>query len=172
MLFDFEKERARLKAEGYTLVDYTAKIKKYTDIINIVDKMKTTNNGEFVYKKMIIIMQLEKVCKVIKPLKQILLNDNKNPNAIQVLYTKYCMSFDYDMAPSVIGWNAFLGANDKNECSVCCETKKFCEMMACPSCVYPFCRACFIKRYEQSNDGRCFGCRGEIIRELETIEKM
>ena len=172
MLFDFEKERARLKAAGYTLVDYTAKIKKYPDIVNILDKMRTTNNGEFVYKKMIIIIQMEIVCKRIKVLKEVLMSEDRNPDAIQVFYTKYAMSFDYNNPPSPIGWTAFLEAKDENECSICCETKKFSDMMACPSCIYPFCRECFLKKYERDGDDRCFGCRRPVIKIYEKDEKV
>jgi hypothetical protein len=170
MLFDFEKERARLKAEGYTLVDYTAKIKRHIDIVNIVEKVRKTNNGEFIYKNLVIIVQMEEVCKKIKPLREIFISENKNPNAIQVFYTKFCMNFDYNEPPSALAWTSFLQAKDENECSICCEPKAFSEMMACPSCVYPFCRDCFIKKYEKDGDDRCFGCRRPVIKILYEAE--
>lgn len=172
MSFDFETHRALLKSDGYILIDYTAKIKKLTDLIVIMDKVKTTNNGEYVYKKMIIIVRLDKICEKIKPLRNILIRDNKNPDGIQAFYKKYVMTFDKDMCPNALNWKSFLQAKEKNECSICCETKKFCEMMACTDCIYPYCKECFMKRYRESDDSRCFGCRREMMVLKEVNKKV
>jgi hypothetical protein len=166
-VFDFEKDRAFLKTKGYTLIDYTKKIKKINDIKVIQDKVKTTNNGEFVYTKLVIIIRWEEVCKRIRGLKEALMNFNDNPDGIQVFYKDFNMCFHKNYAPNAIVWERYLNAGDIMTCEICCEDNTHRDMMACPCCIFPCCRKCFMKRYDLSNDPRCFGCRHPLVMEYD-----
>jgi len=53
-------------------------------------------------------------------------------------------------------------------CEICCVAKNSQQMMPCYNCLYPCCRECFLKRacltLKKGNlDGRCFGCRAELV---------
>ena len=163
MTFDFVKEQAYLKSKGYVLVDYTKKIKRFKDFNDIKEKMSTTNDGKFIYKKMIMMIRMVEVCDKIKGLNEFMKKDGANPDGIILVHTKNYLS--------PIVWEAFLNRKDKELCEVCCVMTKSDEMMPCPNCVYPCCRKCFLKRCyltldEGKMDGRCFGCRENLVIEV------
>jgi hypothetical protein len=166
-VFDFDKDRAILKTKGFTLIDYTKKIKKLIDIKVIQNKVITTNNGEFVYNKLVVIIRWDEVCKRIRGLREALINFNDNPDGIQVFYKDTNMCFHKNFPPNAIVWDGFLNSQKKITCEICCDDKSRRDMMACPSCVYPCCRECFMKRYDLSNDPRCFGCRQPLVMAYE-----
>jgi hypothetical protein len=175
MPFDFITEQAYLKTKGYLLVDYTKKVKRFKDLIDIRNKMANTNEGEYIYKKMIIMVRLEEVCKKIKHLKEHLLKDGANPDGISLIHTKNYLSIDACKGLSAIVWQSFLNRKEEEVCEVCYEMTKCDEMMPCPNCVYPCCRKCFLKRAymtlkEGNMDGRCFGCRENLVSAV-VIEK-
>ena len=171
IMFDFEKDRAFLKTKGYTLIDYTLKIKKMSDLTAIEHKVKTTNNGEYVYKKLIVIIRFSEVCKRIRGLNEAMVHFNDNPDGINIFYMNKIMSFTIHFPPNAVVWDGFLNGTSKTTCEICCDEKLKKEMMACPSCVYPCCKDCFQKRYEISDDSRCFGCRHELITSKALMSK-
>jgi hypothetical protein len=168
MTFDFVKEQALLKSKGYMLIDYTNKVKRYKDFSDIREKMKTTNDGKFIYKKMIMMIRMVEVCKKIKGLKEHMLKDGANPDGITLIHTKNYLAIDANKGLSPIVWEAFLNRKDEELCEVCCVMTESDEMMPCSNCVYPCCRKCFLKKVNMSLaegeiDGRCFGCRENLI---------
>jgi len=76
--------------------------------------------------------------------------------------------FFVDKAPNK---QVMLGNVNRKEtefCEICCVVKKSQQMMPCYNCLYPCCCECFLKRaymtLKKGNlDGRCFGCRAELV---------
>jgi hypothetical protein len=73
-----------------------------------------------------------------------------------------------DKTPNNCVIENFLHHDEEVMCEVCCEMVKSCDMNACGNCVYKCCEKCFRKKYimslkEGKPDGRCFGCRDELV---------
>ena len=168
MTYDITKDKAILKSKGYTLVDYTSKIKTFKDIKTIVDKTNTTNNGKYVYDKLVVIIDLEIICQKIGGFKEFILKTRTDCNVIEVMHTKNTTYFDKSSSLSEVAWTSFLTREDTQICEVCTDTKPILKMMPCHTCNYKCCQACFYKRVEITcktgkADVRCFGCREDLL---------
>lgn len=168
MVFDFDAMKATMATKGYTMIDYTTKIKKIDDFTTIEDKLKKTNNGAFIYAKTIIVIRMDAVVKKIPMLKRIFVAC-ETPIGIRILHKDNNLSFDNDEStPNAIVIERFLTQGEEVVCEVCCEQVKPNDLSYCNNCVYNCCNSCFDKKYIMSvkagkPDGRCFGCRLDIV---------
>ena len=173
------KAKAMLKTNGYTLVDYTEKIKTFQDVMLIHNKVNTMKNDKYVYDKLVIIIDLEIVCKKLKGFKEYIATQRSNNCAMEVMHTKNNTYFDKTTPLTEVSWMDFLNSEDTQTCEICCETIDKKKMMPCHTCNYKCCRSCFMKRVKMTIDKkgnadvRCFGCRKDllIITSVEKIPK-
>lgn len=169
MTYDITKDKELLKNKGYTLVDYTEKIKTFKDIKEICDKVNTTNNGKYKYQNLIVIMDIEKICKRIVGFRKFILKLRDNTSVMEVMHTKNTTYFDKNSTLSEVAWMEFINREDTQTCEVCCETMDTMKMMPCHTCNYKCCKKCFYKRMEITFDGfskpdvHCFGCRQDLL---------
>jgi hypothetical protein len=164
------------KTKGYTLIDYTAKIKVLNDLRFIANKIEKKHKGKFVYDKTVILIRFEEVCSKIVGFRHALTMMETLWDAVHLYHIGNKLLFDKAFAPAEIVLEAFVNRKKHTTCEVCCEVKETEKMMPCPKCIYPCCRDCFMVRAHMTHkngkvDGRCFGCREQLVKEvIEVIE--
>ena len=177
MEYNFDTMKGFYKNKGYTLIDYTAKIKCLDDVGFIQTKMKKQHKGKYQYDKTIILIRFEELCKKIKNLTAVLMLNEICPDAVHLYHTKNALLFETHKAPNELVMEQFVNRKDVYTCEVCCEEKAVGAMMPCYKCVYPCCKECFMKRARMTLDageidGRCFGCRAELVCAVAYIKKV
>ena len=169
MSFNFDEMKAVMNEKGFHFIDYTKKIKKLNDLVEIDEKMRTKrDDGSFKYEKSIVVIRMSSVSKKLPVLVNILMGIGENPYGVRLLNKDNFLSFMPDKVPSMPMINKFLMGDEEVMCEVCCEMVKSSELNACANCVYNCCEKCFNKNYLMSMksgnpDGRCFGCREELV---------
>jgi hypothetical protein len=169
MAFNFDEMKATFNEKGFHVIDYTKKIKKLQDFLEIYDKMKTKNDdGSFKYASSIIVIRMGVVSKKLPMLVKLLMGIGENPFGIRLMNKDNYLSFMDDKTPNNCVIENFLHQDEEVMCEVCCEMVESSKMNVCANCVYKCCEKCFNKKYLMSikagtPDGRCFGCRDELV---------
>jgi hypothetical protein len=164
MPYNFDKLKLMLKNKGFTLIDYTNKIKTEDDMEKIEKKIDDKK-----YDKTVILWDNWIVGKKVKGDYVInILKNGQNLNSIHLINKKYFISIDKDMDISGAVIDSFLNNQGEVECQVCFNTVEFGDVMPCPNCVFDCCKECFLKNFEKGlKDGKvkvkCFGCRTQIL---------
>jgi hypothetical protein len=162
MPYDFDKLKIIYKKMGYTLINYSEKIRTEDDIEDI--RKKIVNVAK--YDKVIMLWESWKICKSLgMEYVMNLIKQGQNIYTYTVLNNKnhyMSVSTEINLTEAVI-YN-FLHQEDMCECNVCFNTFKYDEVVACPSCVFNCCEECFLNsKPDKDRKVRCFGCRGEIL---------
>ena len=176
MVFNFDEMKETMKKRGYTMIDYTKKIKTLQDFAEIENKMKTKRDGVFVYSKTIIVIRMQVVAKKI-PIIGVLFVMKHEPIGIRLLNRDNYLSFeDRDETPNAIVIERFTTQGEEVMCEVCCENVKPDALTYCNNCAYNCCNECFDKKFIMSvksgkPDPRCFGCRLPIVLDITKRKK-
>jgi hypothetical protein len=176
MVFNFDEMKETMKKRGYTMIDYTKKIKTLQDFAEIENKMKTKRDGVFVYSKTIIVIRMQVVAKKI-PIIGVLFVMKHEPIGIRLLNRDNYLSFeDRDETPNAIVIERFTTQGEEVMCEVCCENIKPADMCYCNNCAYNCCNECFDKKFIMSfksgkPDPRCFGCRMPLTLDIRKKSK-
>jgi hypothetical protein len=164
--------KAAMNDKGFHFIDYTKRIKKLQDVLEIEQKMRIKNDdGSFKYQQSIIIIRMQAVVKKLPVMRLVLDRMGESSEAVRMINKDNFISFSPECVPSMLIFDDFLMGDEEVMCEICCEQVNKTELNVCNKCVYKCCEKCFDKKFIMSvkagkPDGRCFGCREELVSKI------